>query len=118
MAWRFPQNIFVNPEEPGQILGIIDCQSSSAYPLSMQIGHPAFLDYNGPVPENWERFPPTTKFIAWMQMNSGRQRRSTEHKLCPIFTYFGGSKPTKPSSNLYKVRIPCGIKLVWFPAWF
>ncbi|KAL3491047.1 phosphotransferase enzyme family protein [Aspergillus germanicus] len=45
------QNIFVDPESPGHITGIIDWQSVSAWPLFMQVGRLAFLDYNGPVPE-------------------------------------------------------------------
>ncbi|KAK1145263.1 hypothetical protein N8T08_004416 [Aspergillus melleus] len=45
------QNIFVDPDEPTQILGIIDWQSVSAYPLFMQATRPAFLEYNGPLPE-------------------------------------------------------------------
>ncbi|RJE19541.1 Phosphotransferase enzyme family protein [Aspergillus sclerotialis] len=45
------QNIFVNPREPTQILGIIDWQSVSASPLFIQVTRPAFLDYNGPAPE-------------------------------------------------------------------
>ncbi|KAH8425172.1 uncharacterized protein LDX57_002921 [Aspergillus melleus] len=45
------QNIFVAPDEPTQILGIIDWQSVSACPLFMQATRPAFLEYNGPLPE-------------------------------------------------------------------
>lgn len=45
------QNIFVNPTEPTEILGIIDWQSVSACPLFMQVRRPAFLDYNGPPPK-------------------------------------------------------------------
>ncbi|PLB44200.1 phosphotransferase enzyme family protein [Aspergillus steynii IBT 23096] len=45
------QNIFVDPNEPTKILGIIDWQSISACPLFMQAKHPAFLEYHGPAPE-------------------------------------------------------------------
>ena len=45
------QNFFVDPENPTQILGIIDWQSVSASPLFMQVTRPAFLDFNGSVPE-------------------------------------------------------------------
>ncbi|PGH21558.1 hypothetical protein AJ80_03118 [Polytolypa hystricis UAMH7299] len=45
------QNIFVDPEEPTRILGIIDWQSVSTCPLFMQVTRPGFLDYNGPVPQ-------------------------------------------------------------------
>jgi hypothetical protein len=45
------QNFFVDPENPTRILGIIDWQSVSASPLFMQVTRPAFLDFNGPIPE-------------------------------------------------------------------
>ncbi|OJJ37807.1 hypothetical protein ASPWEDRAFT_171269 [Aspergillus wentii DTO 134E9] len=40
------QNIFVDPEDPSRIVGIIDWQSVSACPIFIQVGRPAFLDYN------------------------------------------------------------------------
>jgi hypothetical protein len=46
------QNLFVDPEKPTRVLGIIDWQSVSASPLFMQVTRPAFLDFNGPIPEN------------------------------------------------------------------
>ncbi|KAL2796234.1 hypothetical protein BJX66DRAFT_336248 [Aspergillus keveii] len=49
------QNIFVDPEDPARITGIIDWQSVSAWPLFMQVGRPVFLDYNGPVPEELDK---------------------------------------------------------------
>ncbi|KAL4802390.1 kinase-like domain-containing protein [Aspergillus unguis] len=51
------QNIFVDPVNPSRIVGIIDWQSVSACPLFMQVGRPAFLDYNGPVPEDLGKVP-------------------------------------------------------------
>lgn len=45
------QNIFVDPEDPTRILGIIDWQSVSICPLFTQVARPGFLDYNGPVPD-------------------------------------------------------------------
>lgn len=45
------QNILVNPEDPTKILGIIDWQSVNASPLFVQVTRPAFLDFNGPIPE-------------------------------------------------------------------
>ena len=45
------QNIFVDPEDPTEILGIIDWQFVSALPLFLQVTRPAFLDFNGPIPE-------------------------------------------------------------------
>ncbi|KAH7377277.1 hypothetical protein BKA66DRAFT_551002 [Pyrenochaeta sp. MPI-SDFR-AT-0127] len=56
------QDIFVDPENPARIIGIIDWQTISASPLFMQVTRPGFLDFNGPeepgkvsLPENFDR---------------------------------------------------------------
>ncbi|KAL2856458.1 phosphotransferase enzyme family protein [Aspergillus pseudoustus] len=49
------QNIFVDPEDHSKITGIIDWQSVSACPLFMHTRHPAFLEFDGPTPENLGR---------------------------------------------------------------
>ncbi|KAE8315097.1 kinase-like domain-containing protein [Aspergillus transmontanensis] len=49
------QNIFVDPKEPTRILGIIDWQSVSLFPLFTQATRPAFLEYNGPLPETLDK---------------------------------------------------------------
>ncbi|KAL4887589.1 hypothetical protein BJY04DRAFT_212619 [Aspergillus karnatakaensis] len=67
------QNIFVDPQDPGRIVGVIDWQSVSAHPLFMQIGRPAFLDYNGPVPEDLGKIPLPPNFHS---MNPYEQRKA------------------------------------------
>jgi hypothetical protein len=52
------QNFFVNPENPTQILGIIDWQSVSASPLFMQVTRSAFLDFDGPIPKELGKVSP------------------------------------------------------------
>lgn len=42
------ENIFVNPERPAEVLGIIDWQSSEFLPLFDHARQPYFLDYDGP----------------------------------------------------------------------
>ncbi|KAE8327124.1 kinase-like domain-containing protein [Aspergillus sergii] len=49
------QNIFVDPKEPTRILGVIDWQSVSLSPLFTQATRPAFLEYNGPLPETLDK---------------------------------------------------------------
>ena len=44
-------NIFVNPERPTEIVGIIDWQSVNLGPLFLQACHPAFIEFEGPKPE-------------------------------------------------------------------
>ncbi|KAI9840004.1 MAG: hypothetical protein M1819_000196 [Sarea resinae] len=58
------ENIFVHPERPSEVLGIIDWQSSELLPLFDHARQPYFLDYDGPpvtglgppaVPENFDQ---------------------------------------------------------------
>ncbi|KAE8153166.1 phosphotransferase enzyme family protein [Aspergillus avenaceus] len=67
------QNIFVAPEDPGRITGIIDWQSTSACPLFMQVRRPAFLDYNGPMPESLGKVPLPPNFDS---MDPDEQRKA------------------------------------------
>lgn len=48
-------NIFVNPENPTEIVGIIDWQSVHLSPFFLQAGHPALIEFNGPIPEGFGR---------------------------------------------------------------
>ncbi|PGH18880.1 hypothetical protein AJ80_04298 [Polytolypa hystricis UAMH7299] len=41
-------NIFVDPEKPTEIVGLIDWQNARVAPLFDQVSYPSFLDYNGP----------------------------------------------------------------------
>jgi hypothetical protein len=43
------ENIFVHPERPAEVLGIIDWQSSELLPLFDHARQPYFLDYDGPL---------------------------------------------------------------------
>ncbi|KAJ5951039.1 uncharacterized protein N7479_009452, partial [Penicillium vulpinum] len=53
----YTENIFVNPERPTEILGIIDWQSTELLPLFEYTRQPYFLDYNRPSVKGLE--PPT-----------------------------------------------------------
>ncbi|OJD23726.1 hypothetical protein ACJ73_04926 [Blastomyces percursus] len=63
-------NIFVKPEKPTEIVGLIDWQNVHVSPLFDQVTHPAFLDYKGPkleglktppLPENFEELDEVAK---------------------------------------------------------
>lgn len=56
-------------------MGIIDWQSISACPLFMQVGRPAFLDYNGPVPEDLGKVPLSPNFDS-MDPDEQREARA------------------------------------------
>lgn len=62
------ENIFVNPDKPSEILGILDWQSTQILPLYEVARQPFFLDYEGPpvtglekpkFPENLDQLEPT-----------------------------------------------------------
>ncbi|PWY93924.1 phosphotransferase enzyme family protein [Aspergillus sclerotioniger CBS 115572] len=62
------ENIFVHPERPSEVLGIIDWQSSEVLPLFDHARQPYFLDYDGPpatgldppeFPKNYDQLDPT-----------------------------------------------------------
>lgn len=65
-------NIFVDPERPSEITGIIDWQSTELAPLFSQARPPYFMDYDGPKPVGLEdaRFPddiPDHDLVAFNQ---------------------------------------------------
>jgi hypothetical protein len=46
-----PDNIFVDPDNPSKVVSIIDWQSVHIAPLFQQAATPAFLDFEGPKPD-------------------------------------------------------------------
>ncbi|GIK01425.1 hypothetical protein Aspvir_005461 [Aspergillus viridinutans] len=67
------ENIFVHPERPSEVLGIIDWQSSELLPLFDHARQPYFLDYDGPpstgldapaFPENFNELDPAEQARA------------------------------------------------------
>ncbi|KAE8355824.1 kinase-like domain-containing protein [Aspergillus coremiiformis] len=67
------ENIFVHPERPAEVLGIIDWQSSELLPLFDHARQPDFLDYDGPpstgidppvFPDGFDRLDPAEKAEA------------------------------------------------------
>ncbi|PGH06196.1 hypothetical protein AJ79_06584 [Helicocarpus griseus UAMH5409] len=69
------ENIFVDPKDPSRILGIIDWQSVSAYPLFMQVTLPAFLNYNGPPPKDMSKVPLPANYDS---MGRDEQKKAKE----------------------------------------
>ncbi|KAH1486852.1 hypothetical protein LV164_008125 [Aspergillus fumigatus] len=67
------ENIFVHPERPAEVLGIIDWLSSEILPLFDHARQPYFLDYDGPpstdleppaFPENFDKLDPAASAEA------------------------------------------------------
>ncbi|KAF1842086.1 phosphotransferase enzyme family protein [Cucurbitaria berberidis CBS 394.84] len=85
------QNIFVDPENPARIIGIIDWQTISACPLFSQVTRPGFLDFNGPIPkdlgkvslpENFDRLSPDEQREA-----KALQQSQTLHNIYMVRCY-------------------------------
>ncbi|EAW10677.1 aminoglycoside phosphotransferase family protein [Aspergillus clavatus NRRL 1] len=69
------ENIFVRPERPSEVLGIIDWQSSEILPLFDHARQPYFLDYNGP-PSTGLDPPPFPQDFA--ELNPAEQARAQD----------------------------------------
>lgn len=65
-----PGNIFVNPDQPTQITGLIDWQAAHIAPLFLQVRHPGLLDFDGPIPEGLKSLQLPKNFD---QLNSEEQ---------------------------------------------
>jgi len=68
-----PNNIFVNPEKPTEIVGIIDWQSVHLSPSFLQARHPALIEFNGSIPEGLGRIELPGNFD---EMSADEQREA------------------------------------------
>ncbi|KAL9124557.1 MAG: hypothetical protein Q9217_006122 [Psora testacea] len=66
-------NIFVNPEKPTEITGIIDWQSVHLSPFFLQARHPALIEFNGPIPEGLGRIELPENFD---EMSADKQKEA------------------------------------------
>lgn len=90
------ENIFVNPDKPSEILGIIDWQSTQILPLYELARQPFFLDYEGPpvvglerpeFPEDWDQLNPTEQKKAhalYLDMALSALYRTLVHETNPV----------------------------------
>ncbi|KAJ9310606.1 hypothetical protein DTO271D3_9128 [Paecilomyces variotii] len=92
------ENIFVHPERPAEVLGIIDWQSTELLPLFDHAHLPYFLDYDGPqstgidppaFPVDFDKLDPAKKAEAqdlYLKMSlSALYRRFTYSHNMPLF---------------------------------
>ncbi|KAL8916712.1 MAG: hypothetical protein Q9208_008359 [Pyrenodesmia sp. 3 TL-2023] len=68
-----PNNIFVNPDKPTEILGIIDWQSIHLSPFFLQARNPALIDFDGPIPEGLDPIELPNDFD---HMNAEEQKKA------------------------------------------
>lgn len=78
-------NIFVDPEKPTEIVGIIDWQSVHLSPFFLQARHPALIEFNGPIPKGFGRIELPKHFE---ELNADEQR---------------GAKLLRSAQSLYKL---------------
>lgn len=67
------ENIYVNPDKPGEIVGVIDWQSTDLLPLFDHARQPYILDYDGPQVTGLERPALPENF---QELTSEEQRRA------------------------------------------
>jgi hypothetical protein len=91
------ENIFVRPDKPSEVLGIIDWQSTQLLPLFDQARQPYFLDYSGPqvtelgppeLPNNFDQLDPTERRKAeslYLNMSLLALYRTLTHKTNKTF---------------------------------
>ncbi|KAI2825000.1 hypothetical protein CBS147321_5919 [Aspergillus niger] len=113
------ENIFVDPDRPSEVLGIIDWQSSEVLPLFDHARQPYLLDYDGPpatgldppeFPENFDQLDPPEKAKA------ERVGRFT-CKGCHLVNYCG---PECQKAHWPQHKIDCKSSLskeTWQPAY-
>ncbi|KAJ5972391.1 Aminoglycoside phosphotransferase [Penicillium vulpinum] len=78
-------NIFVNPDQPTEILSIIDWQAVNLSPLFLQAHHPALIKFEGPIPEGLQSISLPENF----------NELSVEEQL--------GAKKLRAAQSLYKL---------------
>lgn len=78
-------NIFVNPENPTKIVGIIDWQSSELAPLFFHARQPSLLKYEGPPVQGLER--PRLQDLAQLDPSAKREATALylNMSLCALY---------------------------------
>lgn len=91
------ENIFVNPKDPTEVVGIIDWQSTEVAPLFHHARQPYFLDYDGPptvglerprLPENLAQLDPAAQKKAkamYLNRSLSALYKTFVHKQNPTF---------------------------------
>ncbi|KAF2463766.1 uncharacterized protein BDR25DRAFT_244807 [Lindgomyces ingoldianus] len=79
-------NIFVNPSEPTEVVGLIDWQSTELSPLYFHARQPHILDYDGPPVSNLER-PQLPKDIEKLEATAKKQAETLylQQSLCSLY---------------------------------
>lgn len=92
-------NIIVNPDNPTEIVGIIDWQSTELAPLFYHARQPYFLDYDGPQAKGLER-PRLPKNMQHLSPDEQVAARSLYHKQSLSVLY--KTLVNKQNPRLYK----------------
>lgn len=77
-------NIFVDPEDPAKITGIIDWQCAHLAPMFLQVRHPALLDFDGPLPESFKlpKLPHNCDQLTPQEQQDAQKLRSAQKLYC------------------------------------
>ncbi|KAF2259616.1 APH-domain-containing protein [Lojkania enalia] len=79
-------NIFVNPSEPTEVVGLIDWQSAELSPLYFHARQPHILDYDGPPVSGLER-PQPPKDMEKLEANAKKHAETLylQQSLCSLY---------------------------------
>jgi hypothetical protein len=79
-------NIFVNPSQPTEVVGLIDWQSTDLSPLYFQARQPQILDYDGPPVFGLER-PGPPKDMEKLEANARKHAETLylQQSLCALY---------------------------------
>ncbi|KAI4150228.1 MAG: hypothetical protein LQ341_001131 [Variospora aurantia] len=106
-----PNNIFVNPADPTQIIGIIDWQSVHLSPFYLQARNPALIDFDGPIPEglNPIELPPNFDLMSSDEQHKAKLLRSAQslYKLYEVDTRRRNKNVFRALQ--YRETLPCKI---------
>jgi hypothetical protein len=83
-------NIFVDPDNPAKIVGIIDWQSAHVSPFFLQARHPALLDFEGSIPESFDiKLPEDFDTLSPEEHEKAKRLRSAQslYKLYDIASF-------------------------------
>lgn len=72
-------NIFVDPNDPAKIIGVIDWQSTHLSPLFLQARTPSLLGFDGDLPESFDiKLPENFDFLSREEQENAKKLRSMQ----------------------------------------
>lgn len=103
-------NIFVDPNDPTKIVGIIDWQSVHLSPFFLQARTPALLEFDGPIPESFDvKLPENFDSLSLEEQENAKKLRSMQslYKLYEVASF----KSNQDAYHAMRTRETIGVQL-------